>query len=792
MLFLFPVDGLAAKLDIFQTKKSFPTDFLFKENIPDLERLDQKEADSLLKFFLTSESNLKKREEKNLLHLAAGYLYLFNDDLSKALEHLDQNIKGNFILEDYRLNYVAQVLRASAEKLIQEKKYEASLDPLGKANQIYLTLFRAYPDSPLQEQLPRMLAECQKLLGDAHFYLTRYRAAWQWYRKSLMREFSLNEEHQQEVYLSLARTYSYANNFDEAVDIYIHLLSQHNNASIAQNEAGEFLKKYQKQLEKEKIRTAGLESLLSAKSNTENGNNKSGPQKPRNTDFQNEKVKLFYAALSKNDFTEIFKSAEVVLRDYPGIKEGRGVIPKTNQKIYGYFHKGNPWNPDLDAVLKQYPVKALRALGFLLWRNQLTDAAARVYEAVLQYYPAQIESAHMSLYFLGRIHEDLHQYKKSIQYYKSLVGKYDHGEYAASARFKIPWLYRLSGQLEKAEKEFEALLIFYDETFQSSHVQDDNGFIASARYWLAQTRGELGKNPEKEVELHKLVELHPMSFYSVLARLELAMDPLSFLKNEDFPKPASREPGLGEIGRKHLNRAEKLIAIGFLRQGLDELSEVTHGQDNKEFLFYLSRLFLRAGGFQRSIGISWSLSQDNNHDSIPFPVMETLFPKAYIERVKSESKSYGIDPYLVLALMRQESAFNSRITSSANAVGLMQLIPPTANYVAKSLGQSPPKSDDLKDPDLNIQLGVKYLNQLLKTFDDNPVFALAAYNAGPHKIKRWIQIRSSLKPMEFIESIPYTETRDYVKKVLRNYVIYKTLYEKKNPSTLDDVLSVRK
>ena len=177
---------------------------------------------------------------------------------------------------------------------------------------------------------------------------------------------------------------------------------------------------------------------------------------------------------------------------------------------------------------------------------------------------------------------------------------------------------------------------------------------------------------------------------------------------------------------------------------------------------------------------------------MPGSLIETLFPLAFLDKAREEAEPYNLDPFLVLALMRQESAFNPNARSSANAVGLMHLIPPTARRVARSLGETNPGTDDLKNPSLNIKLGVKYLNQLLERFQDNPVFALAAYNAGPHKVKQWIEIRSALKDLEFIESIPYNETRNYVKKVLRNYVIYKTLYDKQNVSSWKQILSIRR
>ena len=225
--------------------------------------------------------------------------------------------------------------------------------------------------------------------------------------------------------------------------------------------------------------------------------------------------------------------------------------------------------------------------------------------------------------------------------------------------------------------------------------------------------------------------------------------------------------------------------------GMKELSQIPQEEDNHEFLYYLAQLFKRAGGYQRAISLSWGISRKNHHNAISPSLAEILFPKPYVEKAIQETSQYKLSPYLVLALMRQESAFNKKVVSSAQAIGLMQLLPTTATRVARSMGTKLPDQNDLKKPEVNIQLGVKYLSGLLDEFEGNIIFALASYNAGPNKVKQWLETRSHLLPLEFMESIPYKETRNYVKKVLRNYVIYKTLYGEGGIHDFQSILTVR-
>jgi soluble lytic murein transglycosylase len=146
------------------------------------------------------------------------------------------------------------------------------------------------------------------------------------------------------------------------------------------------------------------------------------------------------------------------------------------------------------------------------------------------------------------------------------------------------------------------------------------------------------------------------------------------------------------------------------------------------------------------------------------------YPRAHWEMVAREASRAGVDPLLVLAVMREESRFDPRVVSVAGAVGLMQLMPSTAR------GMDPTVTPDrLTDPETNIRLGTTYLARRLRDFDGDVVLALAAYNAGAGAARRFAQFRGDDLDV-FIERIPFSETRAYVKRVLESYGIYRWLY----------------
>jgi soluble lytic murein transglycosylase len=147
-----------------------------------------------------------------------------------------------------------------------------------------------------------------------------------------------------------------------------------------------------------------------------------------------------------------------------------------------------------------------------------------------------------------------------------------------------------------------------------------------------------------------------------------------------------------------------------------------------------------------------------------------LYPLAFWASVRREADANGVDPLLVEAVMRQESLFDPDARSPADARGLMQLLASTAEKLTAS------GSIDLTQPDLNIQLGTRYLHILLARFGSDTLKALAAYNGGEAAVEKWQQRFPDLDPDEFVENISYRETRDYVKRVVTNYRKYQQLY----------------
>jgi soluble lytic murein transglycosylase len=161
---------------------------------------------------------------------------------------------------------------------------------------------------------------------------------------------------------------------------------------------------------------------------------------------------------------------------------------------------------------------------------------------------------------------------------------------------------------------------------------------------------------------------------------------------------------------------------------------------------------------------------------VPTEYWTLLFPRPYWSDLTASAEAQGLDPYLVASLIRQESEFNPGAISRANAMGLMQLLPSVGKQEAKRAGIRKFSASMLLNPSTNLRLGTMNLKEVLGRWNNTPEYALAAYNAGDVPVRNWVNENNYQDLPEFVESIPYTETREYVQSILRNREMYRQLY----------------
>jgi soluble lytic murein transglycosylase len=276
------------------------------------------------------------------------------------------------------------------------------------------------------------------------------------------------------------------------------------------------------------------------------------------------------------------------------------------------------------------------------------------------------------------------------------------------------------------------------------------------RYWRARALIELGRKQEGKTLLQTLAQ--ERSYYGFLAAQRLGGEPklshTALQADQQLVATLARRPGLIRarelirLDRPLLARQEWNLALAGAKQ--DELKAAARLAQQWEWpsqsIITLARLKL------------WN-------------DLELRFPLAHREAITDQAKDKGIDSAWIYAILRQESAFMSDARSSSGARGLMQLMPKTAIEVAKKLNQSPVELNDLYQPEVNIKLGAGYLNMIYRQLQENPVLATAAYNAGPHRVLSWLPEQQQASDI-WIETVPFRETREYLKRVLAYTVIY--------------------
>ncbi len=279
---------------------------------------------------------------------------------------------------------------------------------------------------------------------------------------------------------------------------------------------------------------------------------------------------------------------------------------------------------------------------------------------------------------------------------------------------------------------------------------------ANWQYWEARALEASGNTQAAQTLYTKVAQLS--SFYGFLAadRLGQAYNAL----NQAPVDRSQRMAGLQKVAA--IQRAFEWFALGNRDQARKEWFRTLKAMD-REGVLATAELAIRAG--DPNLGI-WTLSRAKEWEEV-----NLRFPLVHTDLVMTQARAQGIQPAWVMGVMRRESAFDAGAASGANAFGLMQLIVPTARHVGQRLGLTINNSNDFLHPETNVQLGSAYLSEMLQRFNGDYAQATAAYNAGPGRPPKWSPLRA-IGADQWIESIPFTETREYVQAVMAYTTIY--------------------
>jgi soluble lytic murein transglycosylase len=348
-----------------------------------------------------------------------------------------------------------------------------------------------------------------------------------------------------------------------------------------------------------------------------------------------------------------------------------------------------------------------------------------------------------------------HKLSEAKEIYRYIINGFPSN--GKDALWGLGWMNYSQEDYKESEKIFSRLAL---------SVRDNGKYL----YWKAKSNEMRSKDcVVQKVSLN--IEVNPCSdtetvynsllgdtgYYGFLAKIKL----------EEFNMPDKRETKKPEMPSGDIyRRIEALKFLGMYKEAIDEIRIALGFRNSHKEFRYLAHTAYELGEYKSILYFAESLKEKE--------FLPLAYPLGFWNIVSEVSESEDVDPYLVIALIREESRFDPDAVSSAGAIGLMQLMPFTARRIKKELKIELSDSSEIHEVEKNISLGTRYFSKLLKEFGRIPL-AIAAYNAGENALRRWLRESNHKGIDEFIEDIPYQETKDYVKKVLKSYWQYKTL-----------------
>ncbi len=386
--------------------------------------------------------------------------------------------------------------------------------------------------------------------------------------------------------------------------------------------------------------------------------------------------------------------------------------------------------------------------------------------------------------FAGIWLEDQSRFDEALERYRHVAKMGDSASQRTDAQWREGWL------LYRTDRQREAIRVW-----QQIVDQKDGDAEPQALYWIARAHGQLGDAKAKDLFV-QLCQRYPYTYYCQRAREQGEMPVLSRSEQESPVEPVSSIQPVSETvhppdqdshaanrtqieQQSAFRRAVELRLLGREQDAARELSVLTDRYSrDPEVLAVLSIMLNEVGAYHHALRLVRSRFREKlerTGGTIADGLWNVAYPTGLIPTIK-QSASNGVDPFLVAAIIREESQYDWKAVSRVGAIGLMQVMPTTATAVAQQHHLPNVSREDLFDQEVNIRIGVRYVEQLLTQFSGNVVQAIAAYNAGPVVVGNWAATYRGRSEDEFVELIQYQETRHYVKRVLRSYKEYLRLF----------------
>lgn len=427
------------------------------------------------------------------------------------------------------------------------------------------------------------------------------------------------------------------------------------------------------------------------------------------------------------------------------------------------------------------------------------------------------------LFRLGRIAMNESDHALAIRYFDELKKRFRRADETEEGQYLAGWLAYNDGNhrqgterllefaraFPKSKKRTEALWFAGWSSYDAGALgrartsweqlideHPTSTLVTHARYWVGRIFHRQNKMPAALAAYQRVVRSSPLSYYGFWAatRLDELGQPVEVTPPPEIEPPASIETALARLGNKrpiNLDRAVLLHRANLTEEARHELDEAERALEmvrDTEGRTIIADLLQTLGAHHLAFRVGMRVVPAANPLQQDAPwvwrAWRHAYPLAFLEEVERAQKAHGTEPALILSIMRTESRFRPHVRSPAGARGLMQLMPATARHIGKRAPGGRRHAARYRQPTSNVWLGTWYLKSLLKRYKDQLPAAIGAYNAGPIAMNEWLE-RYGGRPLdEFVERIPYRETRQYTRRVLETFMVYRRLYGGDMPQLL--------
>ena len=490
---------------------------------------------------------------------------------------------------------------------------------------------------------------------------------------------------------------------------------------------------------------------------------------------ENELYERIKTALGSGDLVAAVEDSVKLMQEFPGGRRSDWASERVLEILSNLLSKSDSKYRLLKERVME-PMLGVTADRQTDWANRLFYRG--YYLEALQLSESAVEkekgrSGAKPLLIGGQAAVFLGDYKRAAKHFERLVQKYGGREEAAEGLFRLGLVYLRQERYSAGVAAFERLLA----------LPQGDRWELQCRYWM--WRGLEKTSKERALEEGvKLVKRFPLTYYGLRARAEQNRNKLEF--PEDKQGPVKVQLWLTQSESLAWERLQILLSAGWFEEAQAEIKELPPPQSADEKIVR-SRLYALAFDHYEAISLvneAWDQDPDTQRPAI-YPLS---FPREFGSLIASYAKKQKLNPQLVTALIKQESSFRPKVVSPANAAGLMQIVPITARDSAQYLKWKKKLRlpDDMFNPKTNIYFGTSYLKRMVRAFDEHIPLALAAYNLGIGRLRKWLSNRDELENLSqrgsadpfdelWIDELPWSETSYYVKAVMRNYLVYQAL-----------------